>query len=45
MEVSPDQVMVQNAASHDELFNKYVIPSGGLRVGLANQVIVLKMQV
>ena len=45
VEVSPDQYMVQSGVSHDELFNKYVIPSGGLRAGLANQAIVLKMQV
>jgi hypothetical protein len=45
IEVYSDQYMVQSGVSHDELFNKYVIPSGGLRAGLANQAIVLKMQV
>ena len=45
VEVDPDQFMVQNGASDDEIFNKYVIPSGGLKHGLANQVIVLKILV
>ena len=44
VEVSPDQYMVQNGTCRNEMFNKYVIPSGGLSQGLANQVIVLKLQ-
>ena len=45
VELSPDRYGVQNCVSLDELSNKYVIPSGGLRAGLANQVVILKMQV
>jgi hypothetical protein len=44
-EVSPDQYMVQNGTCRNEMFNKYVIPAGGLSQGLASQVIVLKLQV
>ena len=44
-EVSPDQYMVQTGTCRNEMFNKYVIPAGGLSQGLANQVIVLKLQV
>ena len=44
-EISPERFGVQNSVSHHELFNKYVIPSGGLRAGLANQVVILKIKV
>jgi len=45
IEVYTNQYNVQTGDSYDEIFNRYVIPSGGLREGLANQVIVLRMQV
>merc|ERR1719270_1825576 len=41
-EVAPDQYLVQNGNSRNDMFEKYVIPSGGVGQGLANQVIVLK---
>jgi len=44
-EVAPDQYMVQNVTSQNESFEKYVIPSGGISQGLANQVIVLQIEV
>ena len=44
-EVSPDQYMVQNGTCRNEMFNKCVIPAGGLSQGLANQVIVLNHKV
>ena len=45
-EVAPDQFMVQNVTSQNESFEeKYVIPSGGISQGLANQVIVLQIEV
>ena len=44
-EVSTDQFMVQNVTPRNEAFEKYVIPSGGISQGLANQVIVLQIQV
>ena len=44
-EVAPDQYMVQNVTSQNESFEKYAIPSGGISQGLANQVIVLQIEV
>ena len=43
-EIAPDQYMVQNVTSQNESFEKYVIPSGGISQGLANQVIVLQIE-
>ena len=44
-EVAPDQYLVQNGNSRNDMFEKYVIPSGGVIQGLANQVIALKLQI
>ena len=44
-EVAPDQYLVQNGNSRKDMFEKYVIPSGGVIQGLANQVIALKLQI
>lgn len=45
VEISSDPYIEQSGISHEEIFNKYILPPGGLRDGLANQVVVLRMPV
>ena len=45
VELPSDPYIEQSGISHEEIFNKYILPPGGLRDGLANQVVVLRMPV
>jgi len=45
VELSSDPYTEQTGISHEEIFKKYILPPGGLRNGLANQVVVLRMPV
>ena len=45
VEISSVPYTEKSGISHEEMFNKYILPPGGLRHGLANQVVVLRMPV